>query len=207
MFEHIFNSPECLIGVRAYQLPTILLLILRDYFQASHIKYIPSMQRFIYHGPDTPTHKDQLLSAIEINRMWDNRSETTDLPKLLVRRNAVADTTMGWASGRRMAPVTNGSHIFGTTGSTTIFAMSKIPDESDLLAFEVFELFRHAGQAIRKNLRLSKFVSQQVGDLGALRQFPGFFVTPVTVAYIYQDDIKITDGRFPVRELKLSISS
>ena len=203
-FDALYRYAETPIAARAYQIPTQLLLVLREYFTPSYRQYIPGVDRYVYAGPDGPTAADQLVSAIEIHRIGDKLSDTTELPKLLIRRNAAADTTQGLRHGMRNL---DREHIFQTASSTTIFAMSRVQDEADLLGFEVFELLRHMALSFQHKNKLARFRSSQIGEVGSLRKFPGFFAVPVTVDYLYRDTVRITSDRFPIRELKLSLKS
>jgi len=207
MFDDVVNFATCPIPVRAYQIPTTLLLVLRDYFTSKHRKYIPGCQKYVFFGPDGTRNKSELVRAIEIERIGDRKTEHTDLPKILIKRNAAADTTQGINNGQRMAPRASSVFETQTSSSTTFFAMSQISDEADLIGFEVFELMRHIAPYFRTQLQLTKFKANQIGDLGTLRAFPGFFAVPITVDYLYRDNVKISNDAFPVRELKLQITT
>lgn len=193
------------IGTRGYQVPTQLLLLLRTYFTNTYPKWLPDLDRFNYTSPDGPITASQNVSAIEITRLGEERSELTDLPKLLVRRDALADMTRGLREGQRMLPAMQSVYETVSVGSITIFGMSRRLGESEMLAFEVFELLRHFRTGIRKKLCLTKLKANQVGAPGRLRGFPNFFATPLTLDYSYQDNIRVTSDKIPIRELKLEI--
>ncbi|GIW89596.1 MAG: hypothetical protein KatS3mg109_0028 [Pirellulaceae bacterium] len=194
-------------GVRAYQLPTYFVKFLRAYFQPDFPKLISDLERLCWVGEDGPSTRDQNLQAMEIFRLGDQRKEISDLPKLLVRRGAVLDQTVGLSAGQKMVrPIAQDRHEFGTAGSLTILAMSRSLDESELLAFEVFEVIRHFRQDLRRRLCLLKLNVTQIGEVGSLRDFPDFFIVPVGIEYVYRDNVDVFEDKFPFRELAVRVS-
>lgn len=199
------DDADCPIAVRAYQAPTQFIRLFREYFTTKYKKFIPSLDGLIYSGPSGPLTASATVSGMEIMRLGEEREEITDLPKLLIRREPMADQTVGLRGGQRMMPRPVSTFETVSVGSITIFGMSRRIGESEMLAFEVFELLRHFREPIRKKLGYHQFKPNQVGAPGRLRAFPRFFATPVTLDYSYRDNVHVFPDRMPIRELNLKV--
>jgi len=191
------------IAMRGYQTPTQLVRLFRTYFQTNYKKIVPSLDRLVWSAIEGPESLAQNAGSIEIMRLGEARSEITDLPKILIRREAVADQTVGIADGQRSAPIAQPIYETVSVCSVTIFAMSRVLDESDLLGFEIFEFLRHFRRKIRRQLKLKRMKVNQIGAVGILRDFPDFFATPVSLDYAYFDNPRVLIERFPIRELNI----
>lgn len=210
--RHLFDASsagdaEHPIGVRAYQLPTFFVKFLRAYFQPGFPKWIESLDRLCWVGEDGPSELAQNTQAIEIYRLADHRKELTDLPKIVVERGPVSDQTQGLAAGQKMVrPIAQERYESTTAGTLTFIAASRSYAESELIAFEVFELIRHFRQELRDRLCLSILKPSQVGQVGSMRDFPDFFIVPVTIEYLYRDNVEIVSDMFPIRELVFRVN-
>lgn len=193
------------IGVRGYQIPTQLLRFLREYFQPAYPKFIIPLDRLEWPGIDGPATKTQNATAIEIFKLGEQSGEVTDLPKILIRREPVVDMTVGFNNGKRGFPSASNIHETRAVGSVTCFAMSRTLDEAEIIAFEVFEVFRQYSTKLRRKMCLKKFKANQVGSPGQLRAFPGFLAVPVSFDYAYFDNVRVSSNRVPIRELQLNL--
>lgn len=196
------------LAVKAYQLPTIILRLLRTYFTEDYEKWIPSLSNLVWVDPDGPRTTGEATCGIEIAKLSEERSEVTQLPKILLRRDSVADATVGIRRGANkiggIVAGGEGGYEKVRVGAIVLFCVSRSDDESERIGFEVFELFGHFENELRQCLNLRKFRAAEIGTVGKLRGLPDFFATPVTLQYAYQEIVQVSrGGGFPLREIAL----
>lgn len=194
------------LAAKGYQLPTQLLLMLRAYFQPGQPKWIPSLNRLVWNGAEGAATRAQAVSTIDIQRMGEETGETNStLPKILLRRDPIANATIGLKAGINRGGIPNGGFEKIRAGAVVLFCCSRDFGESELLGFEMFDLFGHFEDHMRQKLCLRKFRCSQLGTVGRLRGFPGFFATPVTLEYAYTELVQISSKEFPLREIHIEI--
>lgn len=205
------NDPP--IEVLAYQLPTVIVRLLRVYFKSGPY-LIPGIDRLYYDDSNSPNTRSELKHIMEIERLTTYRGDQLNqAPKILIREDSVALVKHGLAGGLRMLPSIAGKD--GKTyeklwsGSIIVFCLSTVPDESRLMAFEVANLFAHYQQEIRQQFANCKSLAvSQIGATGKIKELPDFFGTPVPIDYAYVDNVSIRPlKRLPIREIVLQVNA
>jgi len=205
------NEPP--IEVLAYQLPTVFVLMLREYFKSGPYT-IPGINKLYYVDSNSPDTRTELKHILEIERLTTYRGDQLNQgPKILIREDSVALVKHGLAGGTRMLPSVAGK--FGKTyeklwsGSIIVFCLSTVSDESRLMAFEVANLFAQCQQEIRQQFANCKSLAvTQVGATGKIKELPDFFGTPVPIDYAYVDNVSIRPlKRLPIREIVLQVNA
>jgi len=197
---------------RYLQLPTVVVRVLREYFGQTDSRWLRGAAHFSYRGENQPMEDAELTGhPLEIFRTDEYRGDAhRSLPKLVVRRNAVGTKIEGLGHGHRMGALAASQRgekqiAVNYFGSVVVFALSSVPGEGDLLAAEVEQLLQHLADHIRCELLLEKLAVTQLGETGELAEFPGFFAVPVVLDYIYEDNVYLSRGNFPIRKIRLDI--
>ena len=224
--QKVLNPPsedaDCPIPCRYLQIPTAIVNLFKQYFglaPTDESRWLPSVRHLQYFdeqqaiadpvGHPSPTEA-QFANQLEIGRVEEYPGDRhTDLPKVLVRRGGVLKTNNALSDQRRQAPNSGAGkniyeHVY--TLSVITFAFSRDPGQSEHLAAECEQLLSHFSPTIRRKLCLQKFRVNQLGDVGRIKEFPGFFATPVVVDIQYSDNIQLVDGNMPVRYLNLNLT-
>jgi hypothetical protein len=71
-------------------------------------------------------------------------------------------------------------------GSHTLFCLGGSGAQADLLASEVQREMTEFGPVIQRSMRLHRFQAVEVGEIGELEESTEHFVTPVVVAYAFE---------------------
>lgn len=201
------SEPILPMGARYLQVPTVITNWLKFYFTQTEHRWLPGASHLRYYGEDAIDDSSQLENAIEINRSEEYRADRSTTHRfLLVKRNAIALQKSAISDDIRQPSKTHESVVAARyAGSCTVFAGSSFPGEADFIAAEAEQLFTHYKSSLRKRLYLMRFVVSQIGDPGRISQFPGFFVVPVVLDYIYEDNVIVHSGPYPVRSINLDI--
>lgn len=195
---------------RYLQLPTICMQFIREHFAQLTSRWIPLCEDWRFYGEDGIDNPEQMLTAVDIRRIGDYHGDRHHQNRMvLIRRGAVAVTATGIGGGLRQgvkSPPGQGQ-IYAKVyaGSVVCFCFSRIEGEAEMLAGEVEQLLNHYSNTIRRDLMLQRFLVSQVGEVGQIRQFPGFFAVPVVVDYIYEDNVERASTGFPIRNIRISV--
>lgn len=198
------------IPARYLQLPTVITNILQDYFIQTEERWLPSSEYLVYVEGNDISKIEQTLTSLEIYRLENYRGDShTKLPKILVRRSAVAKQPVGIAGNLRHGMSTSnnlrGVHAHSYVGTVVCFCMSRNIGQADHLGAECEQLLSHFSERIRRELLLKLFRVAQIGDIGKLKEFPEFFVVPVVIDYAYEDNVQVINRTFPVRNIQLEL--
>lgn len=229
MAEKVLNStPDptavgCPIPVRYVQLPTVWASLFKQYFSlppgvdtrwmpsVSHLKYVDPQGDVQVPPTPLPVETD-FPDMVEIGRLDEYFGDRlTDLPKILVRRGAVAKNKLGVADGRMISPAVSkktGGNLFlhAYAFSVVTFAMSRDAGQADHLGAECEQLLSHFAHALRKEYDLNVLNISQAGEVGRLREFPNFFAVPIVADVQYTDVVQIVTGGMPLRHVNINFN-
>ena len=217
----LLNDPDFLeaaqpMPARYLQISTVVVQILREYFGQTEARWLPGAAHLRWAGPQIETAQEAETSGLEIYRLGDDRGDINNLlPKLIVRRNAMGCRQSGIGGSRLMGSGNRPTdqepvgrlirHQF--FGAVLIYALSRQEGEADFLAADTHQLLAHYSELIRKSLCLTRLFPSQVGELGTLEEFPGYFAVPIVVDYIYDDTVELISNNFPIRRIKLELDT
>jgi len=230
MAEKVLNStpdPDqtaCPIAVRYVQMPTVWSSLFKQYFSlppGPDHRWMPSVAHLRYVDPQgdqqvpptpVPTEAD-FPDMVEIGRLDEYLGDNlTDLPKILIRRGAVAKNKLGIGDSRMMAPAVNrrapgNLFLHSYAFSVVTFAMSRDAGQADHLGAECEQLLSHFSHVIRKEYDLNVLNVSQAGEVGRLREFPNFFAVPIVADLQYTDVVQIVTGGMPLRYLNIKFNT
>lgn len=171
-------SALCSLGAR----PTIITGYLRQWLQAhfavaTQIEH-PQLRSKLWNA-------DRLQTAIEVEDVLRWKPSTTEFrPALLIARNdykvlrfGIDDRMMGATWDAR------GVEHYGAflEGSHTVFAVSSLPAEAELLGSEVYRELMQFGPKIREELDLKRFAVAMYGKAFEIEEARGNYAVPVPV--------------------------
>lgn len=194
-------SAFCSIGPR----PHVVTGFLRQWFishfsRESQIEH-PELRGKLWNAVRTDTE-------IEIESITRWKPSTTEFrPAIIIARNdwkvlrfGIDDRMMGerWdvRAGDHFATYLEGSH--------TLFALSSVPTEAEILGAEVYRDLMQFGPEIRKELDLKRFVVVGVGKLFELEEARSNYAVPVTVAYGIEERWQLIPHAPFLKRIKLS---
>ena len=140
---------------------------------------------------------DNTKTAIQIQPVWMYNTQDVDrTPGLYVKRNAQQPQRIAIDDGGFVAQSRRGAdgkviEVEGqyyaqmVVGSHTIFVVSKLGAEAELLGQEVFNHLMMFGPAIRQDMRFHRFLVHEVGELSLLEEFDEHYVVPVVAGYAF----------------------
>jgi hypothetical protein len=132
-----------------------------------------------------------LTTGIVINSVTDWEPGLVEHhPALIIKRNAWRHQRLG-INDQAMAgfPNISGDKTFANLwqGSHTIFCISSVGGELEVLAAEVFRELNEFGPVFRQYTGLMRFAVAEVGELAILEEGRQNYVVPITVAYTVQE--------------------
>lgn len=202
------DDAVCPYPARYLHLPSLITKFFQDYFAQTDGRFFPASKDWKFVGNVMDDVRD-FQDAIIIRRIEDDLGDAhTNFRRILTRRGPVAIRRDGIGNGLRQGFGQHGNDpqyavtYFGTIQS---FCMSKHVGEADLLGAEAEQLLSHFCEKLRKQWSMRTFRVSQVGEPGRVKEFPGFFAVPVVLDYIYEDNVTITSGTFPLRNIVLDI--
>ena len=161
---------------------------------------------------------DNLLSPALREYEWKKNSKETKIhivpvynwnidtlqarPAIVVKRNAWKTRKIGIGDGMRTAvdwdlnnednrPLGHPTLRIAVEGSTTVFVISKLAAECELLATEVFIHLVQYAPVIRCEFNFDIFNVAELGGIAKLDESEEYFVIPITIAYAVVDSWKL----------------
>jgi hypothetical protein len=177
------TSSICSLGPR----PLIVTGFLRQWF-INHFANpdgieAPELRGYLWKAVNT-------TDGIEIESITRWKPESTEKrPGIIIKRNdwkvlrhGIDDRMMGQHNFDGIQ-----HHSTFLEGSHTLFCLSNLAPEAEILAGEVYREMMQFGPAIRKELDLKRFVLVAVGSMFKLEEARENYAVPVTVAYALED--------------------
>jgi hypothetical protein len=151
--------------------------------------------------------QDSEKTGILIESVYRWRGDVTELrPAILIGRNAyqsqrIAINDLTGINERQ------GTQDFTTLciGSHTLFCIHGTGASVDILATEVKRELSGFAPAIREYLGLDKFQVTEVGAISEVEEAREHYVSPVTVAWAYQENQTLRYESLPLRRFPLSV--
>jgi hypothetical protein len=183
-------STLCSVDKQALGLTGAVMGILQFHFSNPDSVQHPQLKGYIWNN-------DVKLSKILLQHVWQWKIQTGEKrPAILVKRNALNYESVAIGDGAATVtdldddtlPLTGQTEMqLSCAGSHTIFALSMIPGEAEILAGEIATKLVQFGQAIRQELGFSKFNLTTIGEIFSVEEASGYFGVPITLAYRYAE--------------------
>lgn len=182
-------SALCSLGPRPHIVTGFLRQWLISHFAKESQIENPELRGKLWNAIGTETE-------IEIESVTRWKPETTEFrPSVIISRNdwkvlrfGIDDRMMGEQWGD-----VSGVEHFATylEGSHTLFAISSVATEAEILGAEVYREMMQFGPVVRRELDLKRFVVVGVGKLFELKEARDNYAVPVTVAYGIEERWKL----------------
>lgn len=144
-------------------------------------------------------------TGIEIEAVTAWKPSTTEFrPALLIGRNDWNNIRLG-IEDRMMGGTTSSDHYAAYfQGSHTVFAVSTLPFEAELLALEAYRELLGFGPVVRRELGLKRFQMSQVGKIFQVEEASQHYAIPITLAYVAEERWQITPHSPFLKQIILS---
>ena len=152
----------------------------------------------------TPNRETSKIS-IESYTRWDP-SLVENRPALIVKRNAWQFIRLGIANRSMGEARKDGSRVYTNAwaGSHTIFVIAGEGAECEKLVAEVYRELNQFSPVMRNSLNLAKLQLAEIGEMRLLEEASENFIVPISLAYAFFEDWKITSSSPPLRGAKYS---
>lgn len=135
-------------------------------------------------------------SVIDIEGLYNWKPSTTGRrPAITVKRDNWTSQRLGINDEAQGGFEMDGAGTFEKLwmGSHTIFAISTLPDESDLLAHEIQRFLDGFSSVIRAELDMKRVTVAAIGELFEIKEYRQSYATPVTLAAAASDKWKVIE--------------
>lgn len=135
-------------------------------------------------------------SKLTISSLYDWKPESTGMrPAITVKRDNYTSTRLGINDEAIGGFELDGAQTFEKlwTGSHTIFAISTLPDEADLLAHEIQRYLDGFSSTIRGELDMKRMTVAAIGELFEIKEYRQSYAVPVTLAAAVSDKWKLIE--------------
>ena len=197
------TSHLCSLGPRPQIMTGMFLLWLREHYADSdNIEHAVFRSR-LYKDVDS-SEEDESGILIEDVRVW-TPTRTGMRPAILVKRNAWQHPkrfTFGGAAGTTEEGHTRYGKLW--KGSHTIFCVSPVAAEAEILAAETYRFLMHFGPLCREHFKLMELELLQVGELSQVEEDVTSYVVPITIGYGWSETWIIREHVPPLRDIRLS---
>lgn len=175
-------------GLKPVIVEGILLRLLKGLFARTDNLYSEQLRDYRW-------SKDDRTTKIWITPVYTWKVDTLQArPALVVKRNGWQLRQLGIGAGQYTAvnwdmtdqtnrPMGHPECQVAIEGSSTIFVISKLPAECELLATEIFIHLVQNAELIKDEFDFKKFVVMEIGGLAKLDESEEYFIIPITVAY------------------------
>lgn len=190
----------CSIGPRAHLLTGFFLEWFKHHFSQEHWIEHPELRSRLWKAVDS--------TNLRIEPVYAYRPNITEkTPAILVARN-------DWQVEHRILDdrlqgdwdLTGVEHYARlVSGSHTLFCLSPLPVEAELLGSEVYREISQFAPQMRAMLDILRMVPVSVGKLSQLEEAPKIYVVPVTVAYVYMETWIVAQHGPVLKKLILSM--
>lgn len=166
-------------------------------------KYLIRLLRNVFSDPSKFQHQElrSLMwnaklkdSVIDIESLYNWKPDSTGRrPAVTVKRDNWTAQRLGINDEAQGGFEADGAGTFEKLwmGSHTIFAISTVPDESDLIAHEIQRYLDGFSSVIREELDMKRVTVAAIGELFEIKEYRQSYATPVTVAAAASDKWKV----------------
>ncbi len=193
-------SSLCTTGHVANILTGVFVRLLREHFAtALNLEYngvneaVQELEGYLWVG-DGQGNADAEKTRIQIDAVWKyNAQDIQRRPALYVKRNSFQTQRLAIRDGMtsnakrdsegKVQAVRGEYKTVAVLGSHTIFCVGGSGAEAELLGMEVFNHLVGFSQVLREDLKLHRFMVNEVGELAVLDEYVERFVVPVVCAY------------------------
>jgi hypothetical protein len=172
-------SSVCSIGM----LPWLMTGYLRDHltkhFGSEQTIEQPDLRTLLWNA----TLADRKIHIESITE-WSPQN-TEHRPAIIIARGDCSSARWGISDRMQGSQPWSGAKHYGCglAGSHTLFCISSVPLEAEILGAEVARDLLHFADLIREELRLMRFQMAGIGKLVEIEEAHESFAVPVTVAY------------------------
>lgn len=179
-----YVSNLCSYGPRPLLLTGLMRTLMRDHFSdASNFEHSQLARN---HARVWTADEATTRILIEDATVW--KPETTGLrPAIIIKQNDFDQIRMGINDQSGSTPEGFTEHAVLWKGSFTLFCLSQEGAETVILGQEVSRFLTHFGPMWRDSLMLHMWRVMQMGAVAKIKDLPGRFGVPVTVAVVYED--------------------
>lgn len=183
-------SALCSYGMRPHIMTGLIRQLLMQHFaDPNNIEEIKLRQKFMESGAWKADENGLMNSGIlieSITRWTPNNADTR--PAILIKRNSWKWQKIGIGDSAGVN-VFEGTHKYTGLweGSHTLYCLSAIGLETELLAMEVVKFLLHFSPWIREQMDLKRFLIAEVGGVGEVQEVVQGYAVPVTVAYVAEE--------------------
>lgn len=174
------STALCRTGLPPYTLTGLLRKLLISHFSAEGNITYSQFRTMMWQAAPGPQN-----ILIESITQW-KPSVTEKRPAILISRNDYS--YVRWGIGDRKmggsGPADSTRYEFGFAGSHTMFCVSRLPAEAELLGQEVFFDLAFFAPAIATELNMIKFVPVGIGKLMEIEEAHESYAVPVTFACV-----------------------
>ena len=193
-------SSLCTTGHVANVLTGVFVRLLREHFSdPRNLEFngvnesVSELENYLWAG-DAKGNTDAEKTRIQIDAVWKyNAADIQNRPALYVKRNGFQTQRLAIREGMtvgakrdangKVEAVRGEFKTIAVLGSHTIFCIGGSGAEAELLGMEVFNHLVGFSQVLREDLKLHRFMVNEVGELAVLDEHVEHFVVPVVCAY------------------------
>lgn len=183
-------SSLCSTGLRPELLTGVVLRILTHHFSREKGISHPQLKSYIWSN----NIKDTKINIVPLWR-WDTR-KAQNRPAIVVKRNALRPKQIALADGASLVHDFNPNKVpsnqpatqqVAMIGSHTIFALSTIPYQAEIIGSEISSRLIQYAQVFQSEFGFHRFRVAEIGALNKVEEASEYFSIPITVAYTYVD--------------------
>lgn len=191
----------CDIGARPYLLTNYLCEQIRFLFDEKNFRETPELYSVVW----TKNRPSEILVEPAVKYQPEN---TGQRPAVLVRADdwqynhvAVGDRTQGTTIDNDV----RGGYSVLVSGSHTLFCLSPLPTQAEMIAAEVARQLNQYSSLIRYDLDLLRFRVMGVGGVKVLEESKKHWASPVVVTYSFWENWQLIQKAPRLEKIKLSM--